>query len=227
MNTTNLSLVVDAVDAYTTTGRLLAGGVVFAYALVSLIFYAIVLCALFKNRREFDNSYYIMVYYEAVADIGELLLMLILIVPCAVTNSYVYGETVTNFLANGDTLFFHTMHFYLGPIALNRLFGIGSVISKRISDSFLCKLFTVRQFVHAWMVFGLLWAATIGLCLNYIAQCPKVFFLDQLCVNYECVDYGNALFHMYQLYCPVYPAVTAIPCHPRFRPSTCPVANIE
>jgi hypothetical protein len=211
MNSINVTLLSTTSGSYSIDERLCAAAVLFVYAFVGLLFYAIVLYVLIKNRSDFDNSYYIMVYYEAAADIGMLLLFILVVVPCAITNTYFYGERVTNFLANAETLFFDTMHFYLGPVALNRLFGIGSVISKRMSDSFLCQLFTGRKFVHAWMVFGWLWAATISLVLTYIARCPKLFFLDQLCFNYECADVSNSLFQLYTIYSPVYPAFTFIP----------------
>jgi hypothetical protein len=218
MNVTNTSdLAIH--DAYTTSGRLGTAAVLFTYSLIGLLFYAIILYVLIKHRSEFDNSYYIMVYYEAAANIGMLLLFILVIFPSAVTNTYFYGETVTNGLANLDTLFFHTMHFYLGPIALNRLFGIGRVFSKRMSDSFLCQLFIARKFVHAWMIFGWLWAVALALTLYYYAHCPKLFLLDQLCVKYECVNFAHLFFQFYQIFCFVYPAMTAIPFDlSRFRP---------
>ena len=45
-----------------------------------------------KHRRtKFDNAFYVMVYYLALADCYMLSLFFFVLVPCVLANDYVYG----------------------------------------------------------------------------------------------------------------------------------------
>lgn len=197
---------------YTTAGRLGAAFTYLIVSLVGLIIYAVVIITIYKNRKtKFDNSYYTMVYYTAAADCGMMLDFLLLVAPCAFANDYVFGETAVNLLANFDTLFFHVMMVTLLPVSLNRLFGVGVTISTRMSKMWIAKVFTEKKYVHMLMIACYLWALAISFAMPYVVNCQKVLFLDQLTLNYNCVDYGSTLFTIYGWYCYIYPVIAFIP----------------
>jgi hypothetical protein len=142
---------------------------------------------------------------------GELLVIMFLVVPCAFINDFIYGESAVNILSNFDTLFFHVMLITLLPIALNRLFGAGSMASTVLAQMRMNKLFTEKKYVHYVMIICYLWALAITFAMPFLLKCQKVFFLDELAINYQCVNYDSIMFIAYGYYCYVIPVISFVP----------------
>ena len=180
--------------------------------LIGLTAYGLVLAALIKNSNVLTHTFYVLVWHLTIADITFLMVNLVLVVPATFANALPFGKFWSNLIANLDTLcwnmicllmgelYWHRMcanYSLTGPISLNRLFAVASVIYPSVNTSPITKVFTERAFVHFWGVLCWALAITIMLCMPLAAHCPMEFPVEHLAFIFVCEDYGNTLFQLH------------------------------
>ena len=180
--------------------------------LIGLIAYDLVLVALIKNSYAFTHTFYIFVWHLAIVDIIYLMINLVLVVPASFANTLPFGQFWTNFIANLDTLCWHMIyllmgelywhctcanHSLTGPISLNRLFAIASLVCPAVSALCITKAFIARSAVHFWSVLCWVLAIAITFCMSLVLHCPKEFPVEHLTFTYVCEDYNNTLFQLH------------------------------
>ena len=89
-------------------------GIYLVLCLTGLIAYGIVLAAIVKNSHAFTHTFYVLVWYLAVADIAYLMTDLILVVPASFANALPFGKYWTDLIANLDTLFWFMICLLMG-----------------------------------------------------------------------------------------------------------------
>uniref|UniRef100_A0A914URH1 G-protein coupled receptors family 1 profile domain-containing protein n=1 Tax=Plectus sambesii TaxID=2011161 RepID=A0A914URH1_9BILA len=158
------------------------------FLIIGLIAYIIVVVTIFTEKRHFRHSFYTVVAHLAVGDISLMVVYVVLAVPCTVTGTFVYGEQVSRWMANLDTLLYNSTFYFLLPLGLNRFFAVTSSFTTW-HKTFVGRLFTKLPHIH--FALGACWLIGMGLIpLTKLSGCDKIFDPTAMHFLYECVDYN-------------------------------------